>query len=140
MQNHPNSTIDTDTLGSHENQKNWIRSKSQNLVWETLHEKQCLVDSVPCLVATGMKMQLDVCRRGAFPPDVPTLDHDSLASNVPNQQESGTAGGSGSTPGQWGEAKGLMSSEHTVWMGDLNYRLSMPDAEVTFPAGPSSNR
>ena len=33
--------------------------------------------------------------------------------------------------GQWGEERSLVAAEHAFWMGDLNYRLNMPDALVS---------
>lgn len=36
-----------------------------------------------------------------------------------------------SSSGHWGTRRGLLDSEYAIWMGDLNYRLSMPDEKVT---------
>ena len=36
-----------------------------------------------------------------------------------------------SSSGHWGTHRGLLDSEYAIWMGDLNYRLSMPDEKVT---------
>ena len=33
--------------------------------------------------------------------------------------------------GQWGSQHSLLEMSHLIWMGDLNYRLNSPDAEVT---------
>ena len=33
--------------------------------------------------------------------------------------------------GQWGEERSLVAAEHAFCMGDLNYRLNMPDALVS---------
>ena len=40
------------------------------------------------------------------------------------------ASGDGRGPGQWAEQRRLLDSEHTIWMGDLNYRLSIADDKV----------
>ena len=32
--------------------------------------------------------------------------------------------------GQWGSARSFLDHEHAIWMGDLNYRIPLPDAEV----------
>ena len=33
--------------------------------------------------------------------------------------------------GQWGEERSIISADHVFWMGDLNYRLNMPDGLVS---------
>ena len=43
----------------------------------------------------------------------------------------------GRGPGQWGSQRGFLDNEHAIWMGDLNYRLTIPDEQVLFPQ-PSS--
>ena len=35
--------------------------------------------------------------------------------------------------GHWGANRGLLNVENLIWMGDLNYRLTMPDSEVPTP-------
>ena len=46
------------------------------------------------------------------------------------------ASGDGRGPGQWGSQRGFLGNEHAVWMGDLNYRLTIPDEQV--PSRPPS--
>lgn len=41
------------------------------------------------------------------------------------------ATGDGRGPGQWGSQKGFLDNEHAIWMGDLNYRLTIPDDKVS---------
>ena len=38
----------------------------------------------------------------------------------------------GARMGQWGANRGLLAVENLIWMGDLNYRLTMADTEVRF--------
>jgi len=40
------------------------------------------------------------------------------------------AAGDGRGAGQWGSQRGLLDNEHAVWMGDLNYRLTISDDKV----------
>ena len=75
----------------------------------------------------------EIVRRGQFPPDGSALEPDSLQAGGPSDVK---IAGQGKSPGQWGRFRGLMDSSHVFWMGDLNYRLSMPDAEVNvLPVG-----
>lgn len=71
----------------------------------------------------------EIVRRLQFPPDVEgASDADALlgisTSGINKVMQSSAR------PGQWGSNRGLMAVENLVWMGDLNYRLTMPDAEV----------
>ena len=45
------------------------------------------------------------------------------------------ATGDGRGPGQWGSQKGFLDNEHAIWMGDLNYRLTIPDDKVRLHFG-----
>ena len=67
----------------------------------------------------------EIIRRGQFPADNLPVEPDSV-----QQVSDVKIAGLGRSPGQWGRWKGLLESNHVVWMGDLNYRLSMPDAQV----------
>ena len=40
------------------------------------------------------------------------------------------ASADGRGPGQWGSQRGFLENEHAIWMGDLNYRLTIPDEQV----------
>lgn len=40
------------------------------------------------------------------------------------------ASGDGRGPGQWGSQRGFLDNEHAIWMGDLNYRVTIPDEQV----------
>ncbi|KAK9840841.1 hypothetical protein WJX81_008338 [Elliptochloris bilobata] len=82
----------------------------------------------------------EVVRRGCFPPE----DAAAFAAGPCEAMPSGAGPDAGAQQlpgvtkvagtcarmGQWGAARGLLEHEHLVWMGDLNYRLSLPDPEV----------
>lgn len=40
------------------------------------------------------------------------------------------ASADGRGPGQWGSQRGFLDNEHAIWMGDLNYRVTIPDEQV----------
>ena len=42
------------------------------------------------------------------------------------------ASGDGRSTGQWGGQRGLLDNEHAIWMGDLNYRLTISDDKVLY--------
>ena len=67
----------------------------------------------------------EIVRRGQFPADSLPAEPDSVQGTSDVK-----IAGLGKAPGQWGRWKGLLDSNHAVWMGDLNYRLSMNDAQV----------
>lgn len=72
----------------------------------------------------------EIIRRGAFHGDGGALDPDSLAAaaSAASLQEGVSKVLQGiSSSGHWGTRRGLLDSEYAIWMGDLNYRLSMPD-------------
>lgn len=66
----------------------------------------------------------EIVRRGQFPSDSAVLDPEaSLAGTEGGPQ----ASGDGRSTGQWGGQRGLLDNEHAIWMGDLNYRLTISD-------------
>ncbi|KAK9821522.1 hypothetical protein WJX74_007052 [Apatococcus lobatus] len=69
----------------------------------------------------------EIIRRGYFADEFSALDPSVLGAH---QQHAGVSKVAGRGGGQWGEARSLLDHEHAIWMGDLNYRIPLPDAEV----------
>ncbi|KAL0027397.1 hypothetical protein WJX79_008379 [Trebouxia sp. C0005] len=69
----------------------------------------------------------EIVRRGQFPPDSAVLDPETSISASPGADSTCQASGDGRGPGQWGSQRGLLENEHAIWMGDLNYRLTISD-------------
>ncbi|DBA87288.1 hypothetical protein WJX77_005794 [Trebouxia sp. C0004] len=69
----------------------------------------------------------EIVRRGQFPPDSAVLDPKTSISASPGADSASQASGDGRGPGQWGSQRGLLENEHAIWMGDLNYRLTISD-------------
>ena len=69
----------------------------------------------------------EIIRRGQFPPDNTAAESESLAAG--SQSDVKTLG-LARNPGQWGTSKGFLETTYAIWMGDLNYRVAMPDAQV----------
>lgn len=72
----------------------------------------------------------EIVRRAQFPTDNPALEPDSLQAAAPSEVK---IAGLCKAPGQWGKWRGLLDTPHVVWMGDLNYRLNMQDAQAWPP-------
>ncbi|KAK9792500.1 hypothetical protein WJX73_010349 [Symbiochloris irregularis] len=71
----------------------------------------------------------EIVRRMQFPPDVEGVtDADALLGTTSSGVNKVVQ--SGARLGQWGSNRGLMGLENLIWVGDLNYRLTRPDAEV----------
>ena len=65
--------------------------------------------------------------------------HASRTLHLKQKYEWVQASGDGRGPGQWGSQRGFLDNEHAIWMGDLNYRLTIPDEQV-FSHSPSVAR
>ena len=93
----------------------------------------------------------EIVRRGLFPEDTPGLEPEVVlpsgawhlgrrraAAHGDMQCSGGLHAGEGGIskavagrgPGQWGEQRRLLDCDHIVWLGDLNYRLDLPDDQV----------
>lgn len=69
----------------------------------------------------------EIVRRGQFPADSTSVEPEHMAVGGLSD---GKIAGLASASGQWGQLKGLLESSYVIWMGDLNYRIAMPDAQV----------
>eukprot|EP00884_Botryococcus_braunii_P001968 jgi/Botrbrau1/11772/Bobra.0195s0097.1 len=71
----------------------------------------------------------EIIRRGQFPSESVSLDPEALAPSS-NPQAAGISKvmAAARGPGQWGEKRGLLDNDFTIWMGDLNYRLNIADS------------
>ncbi|KAL3153090.1 Heat shock 70 kDa protein A [Trebouxia sp. C0009 RCD-2024] len=70
----------------------------------------------------------EIVRRGQFPPDSASLDPETSFSAASDTLPQASADGRG--PGQWGSQRGFLDNEHAIWMGDLNYRVTIPDEQA----------